>query len=74
VDSLRCPATLDARRGTLRMSDRMSGATTYKWLSGHVVLLVDSSERAVTTHRLDAIEIMVRFPAAKKRLISSPTQ
>ena len=57
------------------MSDRnVSGVMTYKWLSVHVVLLVDSSERAVTTHRLDVLEIIVRFPAVNKRLISLPTQ
>ena len=66
---------MDERRGTLRMSDRnISGVMTYKWLSVHVVLLVDSSERAVTTHSLDVLEIIVRFPAVNKRLISSPTQ
>ena len=57
---LRCLATLDWRRRTLRLSDRnVSGVMTYKWLSVHVLLLVDSSERAVFTHRLDVLEIMV---------------
>jgi len=50
------------------MSDRnVSGVMTYKCLSVHVVLLVDSSERTVTNHSLVVLEIIVRFLAVKKR-------